>query len=62
MYMASNHSSESLLKLVYSSAGNDMNKLLLKRHASRMTQTNQHEAKGDALMHANWEKGDDFMT
>jgi hypothetical protein len=47
---------------VYSSSENDMNKLLLKRHASRMTQTNQHEAKADALMHANWEKGDDFMT
>jgi hypothetical protein len=62
VYMASNHPSESLWKLVYLSAENNMNKLLLKRHASRMTQTNQHEAKADALMHANWEKGDDFMT
>ncbi len=47
---------------MYLSAENDMNKLLLKRHASWMTQANQHEAKADALMHANWEKGDDFMT
>ncbi len=54
VYMASNHSSESLWELVYSSAENDMNKLLMKRHASQMTQTNQHEAKADALMHANW--------
>jgi hypothetical protein len=52
VYMASNHSSESLWKLVYSSAENNMNKLLLKRYASGMTQTNQHEAKADALMHA----------